>query len=634
MSKNNKRKKTIVIEENKIDLDEPKKQRKKGNKKKKSFKSFIIKRLLVVIFLLLIICAVYLGFKAYNFRKLAFEMFNNSPSSILDSNNNVIAEIGIERNRQNIDYDDIPSKLIDAYISIEDQRYFKHHGVDIKRTGGAILNYVIKRGSSSFGGSTITQQLVKNLTGNDSNSISRKVKEWYYAYVLNFSFSKNQIIESYLNIIYTGPNIYGVQEAALYYFNKDVKDLSLAECSYLAGLNNSPNSYNPFSEKNNQEKIKKRCKTVLKKMKELEYITSKDYEDAILEVDNGLKFNKGDIQKNKSNYSYHVDALINEIILDLSKKYHITKTFAENYYSLAGCKIYSNVNLEIQKELEKEFESKKYILKSANGTDTSQAAMVVIEHSTGKVVGCVGGLGEKKSSRSFNRVTQMKRQTGSAMKPIAVLVPALSKKIVTNVTIIADEPTTFTDYNGKPYSPIDYDPYKGSITLRQAVESSQNIPFVKIMEDLTPQVSIKYLKNMGITTLNQNDANLALSLGGLDEGISPLEFAGAYSCIANDGVYIEPTFYSKINSNSGVLFIKSKQKTRKVFSKDVACIVKQLLLEPVKRNLSVLLHIAIFLDKMLLQKQALQMRIMIDGFVDLQIITHLFVGMDLIFQNL
>lgn len=634
MSKNNKRKKTIVIEENKTDLDEPKKQRKKGKKKKKSFKSFVIKRLFIVIFLLLIIGAVYLGFRAYNFRKLAFEMFNNSPSSILDSNNNVIAEIGIERNRQNIDYDDIPSTLIDAYISIEDQRYFKHHGVDVKRTGGAILNYVTNRGASSFGGSTITQQLVKNLTGDDSNSISRKVKEWYYAYVLNFSFSKNQIIEGYLNIIYTGPSIYGVQEAALYYFNKDVKDLSLAECSFLAGLNNSPNSYNPFSGKDNQDKIKKRCKTVLKKMHELEYITTQDYEDAILEVDNGLKFNKGDIQKNTSNYSYHVDALINEIVSDLSKKYHITKTFAENYYALAGCKIYSNVNLEIQKELEKEFESKKYILKSANGTDTSQAAMVVIEHSTGKVVGCVGGLGEKTSSRSFNRVTQMKRQTGSAMKPIAVLVPALSKKIVTNVTIIADEPTTFIDYNGKPYSPIDYDPYKGSITLRQAVESSQNIPFVKIMEDLTPQVSIKYLKNMGITTLNQNDANLALSLGGLDEGISPLEFAGAYSCIANDGVYIEPTFYSKISSNSGSLFIKSKQKTRRVFSKDVASIVKQLLLEPVKRKLSVLLHIVIFLVKMLLQKQALQTTIMIDGFVALQIIIPLFVGMVLIFQNL
>ena len=176
----------------------------------------------------------------------------------------------------------------------------------------------------------------------------------------------------------------------------------------------------------------------------------------------------------------------------------------------------------------------------------------------------------------------MKRQTGSAMKPIAVLVPAISKRLITNVTVFADEPTTFIDYNGKSYSPIDYDPYKGSITLRQAVESSQNIPFVKIMEQLTPQVSIKYLKKMGITTLNDNDVNLALSLGGLDEGISPLEFAGAYNTIANDGVYIEPTFYTKINSLSGSTLFTSKQKKRRVFSKDVACVIKQLLTEPVK----------------------------------------------------
>lgn len=175
----------------------------------------------------------------------------------------------------------------------------------------------------------------------------------------------------------------------------------------------------------------------------------------------------------------------------------------------------------------------------------------------------------------------MKRQTGSAMKPIAVLLPAIAEKLITNVTVLADEPTTFVDYNGELYSPTDYDDYKGSITLRQAVESSQNIPFVKIMEQLTPQTSIKYLKKMGITTLNDKDVNLALSLGGLDEGISPLEFAGGYATIANDGVYIEPTFYTKINSTSGDTVLVSKQKKRRVVSKDIACILKQLLTEPV-----------------------------------------------------
>ena len=553
------------------------KKNKKEPKRNNRFKKFII----FAIILILIVIIGYLVFKAYTFKTLAKEMFNNTTSAVFDNNKNVIAEIGTERNRDNVNLSDIPDNLKNAYISIEDQRFYKHHGVDIKRTGAAIFSYVIRRGSSSFGGSTITQQLVKNLTGDDSNTISRKVKEWFYACVLDGCFSKDDILEAYLNIIYTGPNIYGVKEAAHYYFNRDIKDLSLAESAFLAGINNSPNSYNPFSDTDKSEKINKRTKTVLNKMLELGYISKDEHSDAILELDNGLKFSKGTISGNSNIYSYHTDALINEIVSDFANKKHISQDFATNYFYLSGSSIYSTQNSSVQKAVETECKNKKYVLKSSNGEDTAQTAMVIMDQSTGYVVACTGGLGEKTKSRGFNRATQMKRQTGSSMKPIAVLAPAIDKKIVTNVTVFADEPTTFTDYNGEAYSPIDYDNYKGSITLRQAVESSQNIPFVKLMEQLTPQVSIKYLKKMGITSLNDKDVNLALSLGGLDQGISPLEFAGAYSSIANDGVYIEPTFYTKIDSHSNETIIVSKQKKRRVISKDAAFILKQLLTEPV-----------------------------------------------------
>ena len=553
------------------------KKNKKEPKRNNRFKKFII----FAIILILIVIIGYLIFKAYTFKTLAKEMFNNTTSAVFDNNKNVIAEIGTERNRDNVNLSDIPDNLKNAYISIEDQRFYKHHGVDIKRTGAAIFSYVIRRGSSSFGGSTITQQLVKNLTGDDSNTISRKVKEWFYACVLDGCFSKDDILEAYLNIIYTGPNIYGVKEAAHYYFNRDIKDLSLAESAFLSGINNSPNSYNPFSDTDKSEKINKRTKTVLNKMLELGYISKDEHSDAILELDNGLKFSKGTISGNSNIYSYHTDALINEIVSDFSNKKHISQDFATNYFYLSGSSIYSTQNSSVQKAVETECKNKKYVLKSSNGEDTAQAAMVIMDQSTGYVVACTGGLGEKTKSRGFNRATQMKRQTGSSMKPIAVLAPAINKKIVTNVTVFADEPTTFTDYNGEAYSPIDYDNYKGSITLRQAVESSQNIPFVKLMEQLTPQVSIKYLKKMGITSLNDKDVNLALSLGGLDQGIFPLEFAGAYSSIANDGVYIEPTFYTKIDSHSNETIIVSKQKKRRVISKDAAFILKQLLTEPV-----------------------------------------------------
>ena len=558
-----------------------KKVNKKNKKEPKSLKSRFIKFIVIILILFLIVSIGYLAFKAYIFKTLAKEMFNNSTSTVFDSNKNVIAEIGSERNRDNIKLSEMPNNLKNAYIAIEDQRFYKHHGVDIKRTGAAILSYVIRRGSSSFGGSTITQQLVKNLTGDDSNTISRKVKEWFYACVLDCSFSKDDILEAYLNIIYTGPNIYGVKEAALYYFNRDIKDLSLAECAFLAGINNSPNSYNPFSDTDKSEKISKRTKTVLSKMKELGYISENEYNEAVSQVDNGLKFSKGNLQNNSSVYSYHTDGLINEIVSDFSNRKHISQDFATNYFYLSGSSIYSTQNSDIQKVVENECKNKKYVLKSSKNDDYAQAAVVIMDQSNGYVIACSGGLGEKTKSRGFNRATQMKRQTGSSMKPVAVLAPAIEKKLVTNVTVFADEPTTFTDYNGEAYSPIDYDNYKGSITLRQAVESSQNIPFVKLMEQLTPQVSIRYLKKMGITTLNDKDVNLALALGGLDQGISPLEFAGAYSSIANDGIYIEPTFYTKINSHSNETVLISKQKKRRVISKDAAFILKQLLTEPV-----------------------------------------------------
>lgn len=366
----------------------PKKRSKKPNKKNKKRKSpikrFLLKLFLFAFFIFIVSSILYLGFKGYVFKKLSTEMFNNSPSIIYDSNKNILAKIGAERNRDNVKYEDIPENLIDAYVSIEDKRYFSHHGVDVKRTGGAIFSYIIHRGNSSFGGSTITQQLVKNLTGNDDNTASRKIKEWFYALILNFSYSKEEILEAYFNIIYTGPNIYGVKEAALYYFNKDISELTLEECAFFAGLNNSPNSYNPFTEKDRTEKITKRTKTVLYQMYNQGYISEDEYNTTVLQVEKGLNFSKGNIEEYSNINSYHSDAVINEIISDLQNKYFITKDFATNYFSLAGTSIYSTVNVDIQSKVEKEFKDSKYILQSSNGTDNSQSAMVIIDPSTRK----------------------------------------------------------------------------------------------------------------------------------------------------------------------------------------------------------------------------------------------------------
>lgn len=564
-SKKRKNKKSIKLDEENI---------KKNEKISKSKKIFIFIFLLIILILIIKV-----AIATNTWKTLAKEMMMHQNSLIKNQDGNVIGIIGDEKAKEYIKLSDMPDDLKNAYIAIEDERFYSHKGVDVKRTGAAIFSYIFHFGSSSYGGSTITQQLVKNFTGDNTDSIARKTKEWWKAFQLETSSSKDEILEAYLNAIYVGPNIYGVETGAEYYFNKSAKELKLSECAYLAGINNSPNSYNPFSDTYNSEKITKRTKIVLSKMKELGFIDEDEYSNAISDVESGLNFKKGNIKTNDSAYSYHTDALISEVISDVKKKYNISGTFALNYLEMAGLTIYSTQDDDIQNEMETKFSKNRYILESKNGGEHSQAAMVVIDHKTGYVLGCVGGLGKKEESRTFNRATQSARQTGSSIKPIAVVGPAINKRIITASSIYDD---TEKDFGKEKYHPVDYTKSLGNITVRRAIESSQNIPFVEIMEELKPKTSIKYLKKMGISTLTKKDDNLTLALGGLVKGISPLEMAGAYATIANDGVYIEPTFYSKIDNKDGKTIIKTKQKKRRVFSKETAFILKSILKEPVE----------------------------------------------------
>ncbi len=375
-----------------------KKGAKSKNKKDKHKNRFLRKIILILILILLIVGGIALGISAHNWKVLSEAMFTNKMSVVLDKEGEVIAELGNEQKKLTpVDIEDMPENLVDAYVSIEDERYYSHHGVDIKRTGGAILSYITSFGHSSYGGSTITQQLVKNLTGDTTDSITRKVKEWWKAFLLECYFSKDDILEMYLNVIYVGPNVYGVQTGAKYYFNKDVKDLTLAECAYLAGINNSPNYYNPFEGYDNEEDITNRTLTVLQKMLELGKIDESEYEEAEKEVNNGLDFDQGDIEIGDCIYSYHTDALINEVIEDLAEEKNISEAFAKNYLYLSGSTIYSTQDSSMQDKVEAESLKSQYILYSANGEDTSQAAMVILNHQTGQVLACTGGLRRKRN---------------------------------------------------------------------------------------------------------------------------------------------------------------------------------------------------------------------------------------------
>ena len=359
-------------------------------KKKFNFRKFKI--ILILIFIFIIVLAILAGYSISSWQNLARDMIFNSSSTVLDSDGKVIAKIGSSKKTKNIPLSQMPNNLVNAYISIEDQRFYSHKGVDLPRTGAAIFSYLKNMGSSSFGGSSITQQLVKNLTGDNSSSITRKVKEWIKAFALEDILDKKEILQAYLNIIYVGPNIYGVGTGSNYYFNKEVENLSLAECAFLAGINNSPNSYNPFGKNNNSEKIKTRTKTVLSKMLELNYINESDYASAISEIDKGLNFKQGKIEDSAKNtiYSYHTDSLLNQIIEDISNKRNISKEFATNYIEMSGLKIYSTQNQNIQTKIEQELSNPKYIIKSQKDSSvTAQAAMVVLDHKNGYVLGCV-----------------------------------------------------------------------------------------------------------------------------------------------------------------------------------------------------------------------------------------------------
>ena len=593
-------KKDIVSKEEKAKIKKEKKKRKEEKRKKHRVIKFFIKFFLIIIILLIL--AMIAGI--WGFAGLLLGWFGNeninlskedlvikvSNSVVVDKNGNVLADLSGDEKRKIITLDEMADYLPKAYVAIEDERFYKHIGVDVKRTVGAVVNTLIK-GESEYGGSTITQQLVKNITNDNESTgiegIKRKIREWQRACQVERMISKEQILELYLNILFVGSNnLHGVELGAEYYFNKSAKDLSLAECAFMAGINHSPNSYNPYNTTvDNTEKIKNRTITVLDKMKELGYISSEEeYQNAITEVQNGLKFGTGQIMGGTV-FSYHTDAVISQVVEQVMKEKNMTEQMAKNYVYSSGLTIHSTVDTNIQNRLEQEYKQEKYIRsgrrKKRDGTllnEHTQSGMAIVDYKTGNVVAVAGGFGEK-TSAGWNRATQMEKQTGSSIKPLAVVAPGLQEKIITAGTVYNDTKTRF----GLNYEPENYNGFKGLINIRSFIKTSQNIPAVKIMMELTPEKSLQYLKNMGITSLDDTTDNvLSLALGGMTSGVSPLEMASAYGTIANDGVYITPTFYTSVTDSDGNTVLTPKQESRQVISKQNAYIAKTIIQEPVK----------------------------------------------------
>lgn len=549
-------------------------------------------KIMVILFLLLciigagIIAAMFYGLFGDDLSITKDDLIIGASNTIIvDKDGNEIANLSTDEKRRTVTLSEMSPYLPKAYVAIEDKRFYSHSGVDVKRTTGAIIGKLT--GHSSYGGSSITQQLIKNITKEDAREgmagITRKVKEWSKAIQVERMVSKDQILELYLNVIFVGGNqLHGVQLGAIHYFNKSAKELDLAECAFLAGINNAPNKYNPFDANNTEvaKLIKDRTITVLDQMKDQRLIENEEeYAAAVAKVEAGLPFIEGDTGSN-STYSYHTDAAINQVIEQVMEEKGVSRDFARNYVYGSGLTIYSTENLEIQQTVEKEFENTKYQVKgrekNKDGTfknEHSQAAIVIMDHSTGEVLAVGGELGNKYAT-GWNRGTQMVRQTGSSMKPIAAVLPALQEKVITAATIYDDATTDF----GGGYKPGDYNTPQGLINIRSCIRTSQNIPMVKVVAELGVNKSVQYLEKMGITTLENE--SLPISIGGVTNGISPLEMAGAYSTIANNGVHITPTFYTKVVDSDGNTVLTPKQEKTRVISEQNAYILRSIMQEP------------------------------------------------------
>ena len=596
-----KRKKTKTKPKTKEDYVKESEVNKKNKKGKKKGKHPKLKKALIIIFIIFILlCLIGVGIFAGVFFSDKLKL--TKAELTIGHNNSVVKDIDDEQifdlssgdiNRKIITYSEMGPYLPNAYVAIEDKRFYDHSGIDLTRTMSAAIQYVLRGGHSSYGGSTITQQLVKNLKSDKDDTgfagVTRKIREMSRAYQIEQMLSKQQILEQYLNIIYVGgTTICGVENGAKYYFSKSAKDLDLAEAAFLAGINHSPNSYNPFWNEGDEEvtkAIKTRTKTVLAEMKDQNRISDnaeeaeKLYNEAVAEVEAGLKFKEGSFN-NATQMSYHTDAAIKEVVSDLAELKDIDEKAARSLLVSGGYKIYTTQNTEIQKRMEKEYVKDEYVYyaRTTGGPkenkEHTQSGMVIIDNKTGYVIGCMGGLGTDVDATGYNRAIQAPRQTGSAIKPLANVIPGLEEGVITAATVYDDRRADF----GGGYAPKNVANYRGLTTVRKAIEVSSNVVNMKILSNVGPSKAIKYLQDMGLSHVNPDlDNNLALSIGGMSEGATPLEMAAAYEAIANGGEYTEPTFYTKVEDSNGNVILESKQEKRRVMEETTAYITADIL---------------------------------------------------------
>ena len=435
---------------------------------------------------------------------------------------------------------EVPKNLQNAFIATEDNRFYSHHGIDPIGILRAVWVNIVHDGVAE-GGSTITQQLARNAFLTQDRTFKRKIMEALLALRIEQHYTKQEILEMYMNQIYFGQGAYGVQTASHVYFDKDVQDLSLAQMAILAGLPQSPNYYSPF---NNLKAAKARQAVVLGQMVKYDYLSADQAEEA-----KNADLHLLDKPKSSNGYgrmSYFVDYVINEV----------SERYGDNAIYKEGMKIYTTIDMKAQRAAEQAMENLPNYYTDENGLQQPQGALISINPHNGHIVAMVGGRG----TDSFNRTTMAVRQPGSAFKPFVYL--AALKNGDTPGTVYVDKPSEFNGWKPQNYSRR----HSGAMTMRNAVAHSNNVVAVLAADKVGMSNVLDLAEKMGISTLDKHgDDNLAVALGGLTKGVTPMDMAVAYGVLANNGVKVKPVAITKIiDRNGNIVEEGSVEETRVV----------------------------------------------------------------------
>ena len=504
-------------------------------------------------------------------------------------------------NRVWVDFEQMPEALWQAAVAIEDERFFTHQGVDWKRTVGATVNMFIGM-KNTFGGSTITQQMLKNMTEDNDGTVNRKVREIFRALEFEKNYTKEEILELYLNMIYLGKGCYGVQTAAQFYFGKDVSELTVAECASLIAITNNPSLYGPMFDitytrddgttVTPRELNKQRQLNILYKMSTVgkdgtvedgfePFITQEEYEAAKVEV---LPFtdgstDAGEIVKKATGgikiNSWFVDQVIWDVSADLAKAMNISEKEARILINSSGYRIYTTMDLEIQELAESVYEDRSNLDVTSRSGQQLQSGITIMDPYTGDIVAIVGKIGEKQENLGFSCATA-RRQPGSSIKPLTVYAPAVEAGAVNQGTTFDDYPVQLLE--DSPWPKNSPNKYRGWTNVRTGVQHSINTIAVQTLQAVGTAEAFAFATEKLNLGLVAEDMDISpLGMGGLTYGLNTVEMAAAYATFANSGIYTEPRTYLRVEDADGNVILENESKTHVAMKESTAYLMNDML---------------------------------------------------------